>query len=156
MSDWRRDIEDAVQAFSSVAAMAGIPLSAGALTIEYLDAPHRPPSRLPPGMMAVYGFWGDGCWLKIGMAGAKSGARYCSQHYLPGSALSTLAASLVGDPRMASVVGFSPTAAGEWIKHSAHRVNILMPSWQPRELLALLEAFLHLRLRPRYERGALR
>lgn len=149
---WREDIAQGLEAFASVAALAGSPLPADALRVEYLDAPHKPPSRLPAGSMAVYGFWGDGCWLKIGMAGAKSQARFCSQHYRAGSALSTLAGSLVGDPRMAALAGFDATDAGEWIRSATHRVNIFLPSSQPRELLALLEAFLHLRLRPRYER----
>ncbi|BCS32691.1 hypothetical protein TBR22_A19130 [Luteitalea sp. TBR-22] len=102
--------------------------------------------------MAVYGFWGHGRWLKVGIAGPKSGARFCSQHYRAGSAPSTLAASLAADPEMAAIAGFDPADAGAWIKSATHRVNILMPTSEPRELLALLEAFLHLRLRPRYER----
>ncbi|WP_239492727.1 hypothetical protein [Luteitalea sp. TBR-22] len=53
---------------------------------------------------------------------------------------------------MAAIAGFDPADAGAWIKSATHRVNILMPTSEPRELLALLEAFLHLRLRPRYER----
>ena len=114
-------------------------------------APQRPPARLPVGRMAVYGFWGDGVWLKIGKAGPNSNARYTSQHYNPGSAQSTLAASLAGDSHMLTVAGFDPHTPGAWIKASAHRVNILLPSQRRKELLSLLEAFLHLRWKPRYE-----
>jgi hypothetical protein len=101
--------------------------------------------------MAVYGFWGDGEWLKIGKAGPKSGPRYTSQHYNPDSAQSTLAKSLTNDPHMLTVAGFDPKAVGDWIKSATLRVNILLPTTRPPELLLLLEAFLHARLRPRYE-----
>jgi hypothetical protein len=106
---------------------------------------------MPAGKMAFYGFWSSGHWLKIGKAAANSGARYSSQHYNAGSALSTLAGSLVKDPTMLTVAVFDPNAPGLWITATAHRVNILIPSHRRRELLSLLEEFLHLRLRPRYE-----
>ncbi|MEI9418090.1 hypothetical protein [Mesorhizobium sp. Cs1321R2N1] len=102
--------------------------------------------------MAIYGFWADGRWLKIGKVGANSHARYASQHYNPGSAPSTLAASLCGDEAMGAITGFDAALPGIWIKEHACRVNILMATDKPKEMLSLLEAFLHLRLRPRYER----
>ncbi len=101
--------------------------------------------------MAVYGFWGHGSWLKIGKAGAKTKARYTSQHYNPESAQSTLARSLMEDGRMKSCKDFNPEHPGEWIKASTHRVNILLDVKHGMELLSLLEVFLHARLKPRYE-----
>jgi len=101
--------------------------------------------------MAVYGFWNDGIWLKLGKAGPKSQARYTSQHYNKGNAQSTLAGSLTNDPQMRVVAGFDLQNPGAWIKVSTCRVNILLPSQRRKELLSLLEAFLHVRLRPRYE-----
>ena len=151
MTNWREEIEDAVNSFLRVAELACNPISRNEIEIEYLAAPHRPPTRLPANRMAVYGFWGDGAWLKIGKAGPKSNARYTSQHYNPGSAQSTLAGSLMNDPRMLTVDGFDPKAVGDWVKIATHRVNILLPSHRRKELMALLEAFLHLRLSPRYE-----
>ena len=151
MSDWRADTESARTAFVTVAKLAGNPISPGEISIEYLPAPHRPPSRLPTGKMAVYGFWGDGVWLKIGKAGPNSNARYTSQHYDAGSARSTLAGSLRATRTCSRSPVSIPTAPGDWIKAATHRVNILLPSQRPDELLLLLEAFLHLRLRPRYE-----
>ena len=151
MNSWREDIETAVAAFLKVADLAGDAISRADLVIEYLAAPHRPPTRLPAGKMGAYGFWGDGGWLKVGKVGPNSSARYTSQHYSPGSAGSTLAGSLAADPRMLGLSGFDQRAPGAWIKSSAHRVNILMPASRRPELLSLLEAFLHLRLRPRYE-----
>jgi len=151
MTNWREEVENALTAFTTVAALAGDPIFRDEIEVEYLSAPHRPPTRLPANRMAVYGFCGDGAWLKIGRAGPNSKARYTSQHYNAGSAQSTLAESLSNDPHMLTVEGFEPKAAGDWIKTATHRVNILLPSQRRKELIALLEAFLHLRLRPRFE-----
>ena len=148
---WQRDIEEALDAFIAIAELGGVVLRRNDLRVEYLVAPHRPPSRIPAGKMAVYAFWGDGCWLKVGKVGPNSHARYAAQHYSAGSALSTLAGSLLRCPKMGKQASFDPTQAGAWIKSNTHRVNVLIDASQPRELLSLLEAFLHLRLRPRYE-----
>ncbi len=150
MSDWRQDIEDSVDAFLTVAELAGDPIARAEIEVDFRAAPHRPGS-LPKGKMAIYGFWGDGAWLKIGKAGAKSGARYTSHHYAPGRSLSSLAKSLVADPHMRTVEGFDPQSPGDWLRQHTNRVNILLPATRRPELLSLLEAFLHLRLRPRYE-----
>lgn len=152
MSTWKEEMDSALRAFELAAELAGHKVHHDEWKTEYLDAPHQPPRSFPKGLMAIYGFWGDGHWLKIGMAGAKSQARYTSQHYLPGSAPSTLAASLAKDARMAAIVGFDSVAPGAWIKEACHRVNILLPVSHGRPLLALLEAFLHVRLSPRHER----
>jgi hypothetical protein len=151
MTSWREDVETGLIAFLTVAELAGDPIARGDLTIEYHDAPHRPPKQQPAGTMGVYGFWGDGRWLKIGKAGPQSGARYTSQHYNLGSAQSTLAGSLANDPHMLTIAEFDSQAPGTWIKAATHRINILMPASRQPALLSLLEAFLHLRLRPRYE-----
>jgi hypothetical protein len=150
MSSWSDDIESAISAFIDVAELAGDPIARADVVIEYLPAPHRPPPRLPEGWMAVYGFWSADVWLKIGKAGTKSGPRYVSHHYHL-SAPSTLAKSLASDAGMRTVPGFDPLTPGEWIRSSTSRVNILLPETRAPELLSLLEAFLHLRLRPRYE-----
>jgi len=151
VSVWSGEIAEALAAFVTVADLAGAPIARGEIETEFLAAPHRPPAFLPAGKMAVYGFWWNGIWLKIGKAGPKSSARYTSQHYSLHSAQSTLAKSLAKDPDMLTVAAFDPRNPGPWIKRSTHRVNILLPSERPKELLSLLEAFLHLRLRPRYE-----
>jgi hypothetical protein len=151
MTDWCDEVKSALTSFVAVAKLAGDPISEAEMEIEYLKAPHRPPTRLPAGKMAIYGFWGDGGWLKIGKAGPNSAARYTSQHYNLRSTPSTLAKSLASDPHMRTVKGFDQQDPGVWIKANTHRVNILLPSQRPREFLALMEAFLHLRLRPRYE-----
>ena len=150
MVDWQDEIKSAIADFTDVAALAGERIALSDLKLEYLEAPHRPPTRLPPGYMAIYGFWGDGEWLKVGKAGPKSNARYTSMHYT-GNAPSTLLGSLMADPHMLRVSGFDPRTPRVWIETACHRVNILVPARMSRELLSLLEAFLHVRLRPRYE-----
>jgi hypothetical protein len=151
MSDWRTEIDDAIKDFISVAELAHVKLNLDDFQTDYLKAPHRPPSSLPDGKMAIYGFWLDGKWLKIGMAGPKSNARYTSQHYRPNSARSTLAKSLLNDHDVCNGK-MQPENIGDWIKNNTSRVNILVDRKHGMMLLALLEAFLHLRLRPCYER----
>lgn len=148
---WSRQITDALSDFQVESELAGNPVTFGAEQVEFCAAPHRQPPTLPKGMMAVYGFWRNGEWLKIGMVGPKSNARYTSQHYNPGSARSTLAGSLQKDERMVGIPGFDPSNPGLWIKSATSRVNILLPSESGKGLLASLEAFLHERLKPRYE-----
>ena len=151
MNDWRQEVDSALDLFVTVAELASDPIARVEIVVEYLEAPHRQPTHLPAGYMAVYRFRGDGGWLKIGKAGPNSKARFTSQHYNAGNAPSTLAASLAKDSRMRTVADFDPDAPGAWIKRFTHRVNILVPSGRSPEFLSLLEAFLHLRLRPRYE-----
>lgn len=151
-SIWHMEVSEAIDAFVKTAALARLMLAPSDLEVEFLPAPHKQPSNLRHGTMAVYGFWSDGHWLKIGKAGTNSAARFTSQHYNPNSAKSTLARSLQNDSRMIGCEGFDPKVPGDWIRASTHRVNIYLSSEQPKEALSFLEAFLHLRLRPRYER----
>lgn len=152
MSDWRTEIDGAIKDFINVAELAHMRLNLDDFEIEYLEAPHTPPSKLPDGKIAVYGFWLEGKWLKIGMVGPKSKARYIYQHYSPNAARSTLAKSILNDIDNDMWIGkVQPENIGDWIKENANRVNILLDSEHDMILLALLEAFLHVRLRPLYE-----
>jgi hypothetical protein len=152
MKDWRKEMESALEAFITVAERAGEPISRDELQVDFIPAPHKQPSSLPTGKMAVYAFWANDEWLKIGQVGAKSAARYISQHYNANSSMSNLAKSLANDIRMRDILGFDNQNPGQWVKTSTCRVNILMPSNRRPELLSLLEVFLHARLKPRYER----
>lgn len=154
MTDWKADVTNAMADFEAVMKLAGLFLRPDDWQLEFRESPHQPPPRFPSGRMAIYAFWGDGGWLKVGMAGAKSQARYTSQHYQVGRAPSSLAASLVADVRLARRTEFDPADPGRWIMASCHRVNILIDAGHGRPVLALLEAFLHVRLRPRYENKA--
>lgn len=151
MSEWRTEIIGAIEDFLSAAEIAGKKLNHSDFEIEYLEAPHRSPSNLPKGKMAIYGFWYDGKWLKIGRVGPKSNARYTNQHYNPNGGRSTLAKSLLNDSSIWNG-RVQPENIGEWIKNNTNRVNILLDSKHGLILLAFLEAFLHLRSEPRYER----
>lgn len=150
MSDWRGQMEAALADFLAVSQLAEDELAPDALEVQYHTAPHRP-SGLPSGKMAVYAFWGDGEWLKIGKAGAKSDARFRSQHYAVGRAKSSLANSLCADEAFVRRTGISPATCGDWIKTNTHRCNVLLEGRAPKSRMSLLEAFLHHRLRPRYE-----
>lgn len=149
MGDWRSEIEEALDDFGRGSEVMLLAFDGPDLEVEYLPAPHEP-KALPPGRIAVYAFWGDGDWLKIGKAGERSGARFASHHYNM-SAPSTLARSLAGDRRMAGVPGFDPADPGTWIRSSTCRVNILMSATRDPLYLSFLEAYLHMRLQPRYE-----
>ena len=135
MSNWRDDIEESLAAFKTIADLARVPLGDRQLIVEYCEARHEQPRRLPSDMRAVYGFWGLEQWLKIGKAGPKSNARYTSQHYT-GSAISTLSGSISRDSRMRNVPGLNPDAPGEWIKACTNRVNILIAVTAPSALPA--------------------
>lgn len=151
MGTWQLEIVAACDDFVKVAQLGGVAIRDGDLQLEFLTAPHRPPSRIPAGTMAVYAFWGDGCWLKIGKVGPNSHARYSSQHYLSGSAPSTLAGSLSKCRLIYDNPSFDSGNIGGWIKQHTCRANLLLQTKHPREVLSLLEVFLHVRLRPRYE-----
>ena len=150
--DWRDAILSAVKDFSVVSQLAGQDVVVGSEDIEFLPAPHAPRS-LPIGRMAVYGFWFNGQWLKIGQAGPNSNARYTYQHYSD-SAGSTLLKSLRKDPEMRAIARLGDNVTSEWaewIKRETSRANVLLPSTRSKSLLSLLESFLHVRLNPRYE-----
>jgi hypothetical protein len=143
--------EQQLEDFRVVAKIAGVDLDADAIRIERLPAPHKPPSRLPSKMMAVYVFSLGSEVLKVGKVGPKSHARYTSQHYNPRSALSTLAASMLKDASVFGADKTDETNIGDWIRTRMDRVNFLLDeSYGPR-LLGLLESFLQCRLQPRYE-----
>ena len=137
--------------FIVVAKLAGTSISKDEFEIEVLKKPHNAPSRLPRGKMAVYVFCTDDVTLKVGKVGPKSSARYVSQHYNPGSAKSTLAASLLSDAEVVARHGLTPGNISNWIKANTHRVNFLLDCDEPMGLLSLLEAFAQCRLRPVYE-----
>ena len=150
LSDWQDEIREAVDALIGVAKLAGVSLESSQIQVLPMKFPHKPPSSLPPGKMAIYAFHDQKEWLKIGIAGPESGPRYVSHHYNL-SANSSLSKSLVNDTRMQLVETFDAMAPGKWVKATCNRVNILIPTEVGRDVLALFEAFLHVRLKPRYE-----
>ena len=137
--------------FVTVARLAGVTLATEDIRIEALPAPHASPTRLPAETMAVYVFTHGSDVLKVGKVGPKSQARYTSQHYIPGSAKSTLAASMIADAERLGLGEADMAEIGSWIRGEVDRVNILLPARLGVPVLTLLESFLQCRLRPRYE-----
>lgn len=142
---------DVLADFATVARLAGVSLKPGDISVEELSAPHSPPTRLPAGQMAVYVFSLGAEVLKVGKAGPKSPARYTSQHYNPGGARSTLAASMIADAEHIGLDEADRAEIGNWIRTNVDRVNILLPVSHGIPVLTLLETFLQCRLLPRYE-----
>jgi|SRR5579862_382723 len=100
------DLSRMLDEFREAAERVGLLSHAVVLTPEHLAAPHRPPSRLQPHSTAVYVFSlsaaygatvpaGPNRVIKVGKVGTNSAARFCSQHYLPHSAGSNVAKSLL-------------------------------------------------------------
>jgi hypothetical protein len=137
--------------FANVARLAGVTLATDDIRIETLPAPHASPTQLPTGQMAVYVFTHGADVLKVGKMGPKSQPRYTSQHYNPGSAQSTLAASVIADAERLGLGEADMEEIGNWIRANVDRVNILLPTQLGVPVLTLLESFLQCRLRPRYE-----
>lgn len=145
------DAKAVIEDFLRVAALAGARLDESQIEVETLKAPHRPPSCLPAGNMAVYVFSYGDTVLKVGKAGPNSGARYISQHYNASSAPSTLAASLIKGGGEIGIAGLTVESARDWIKKNTDRTNFLVKNECGMPVLTLLEAFLQCRLRPRFE-----
>lgn len=155
-------IQQAVDEFCDWAKDYGLGSARAEIRTESLGRPHRP-TPLPSGWQGVYCFRYGGVWLKIGMAGPKSGARWLSQHYNPGSAMSTLAFSLIRyghfgsreDDRLPELKGelaaVRPNEIGDWIKHNTERVNVLIRAETGKAGLVRLEAIAHRLLDPVFE-----
>ena len=143
--------EAVIEDFKEAAKLAGVQLATSDIEIEKMPAPHVPPSRLPPGKMAVYVFSQDAAFLKVGKVGPKSQARYTSQHYNPRSAMSTLAASILADKKRPDLAKVDESNVGDWIKSHVDRVNFLLEEHHGVHVLTLLESFLQCRLKPKYE-----
>ncbi|WP_068783345.1 hypothetical protein [Paenibacillus phocaensis] len=111
--------------------------------------PHKT-STLPKDRMAIYSFIYQDRFLKIGKAGPSSNARFNSQHYDPKSSQSNLAKSLLADPKLIEL-NLDVTTIKEWIKTNTRRIDFLIDATLGIFVLNLIEAFLHLKYRPKYE-----
>lgn len=147
--DW--DSEKIWEDFLVVADLAGIKVPWEAIRIESLTMPHKPPSSLPKGKMAVYVFSDRERVLKVGKVGRRSQARYTSQHYNAGSAPSTLAASILKDEYAVKKYGVNEGNVSDWIKQNTDRVNFILDADLGVRVLTLLEAFVQCRLEPTFE-----
>ena len=140
-----------IEDFRRVAEIAGVKIAPNALLIERLPAPHKPPSSLPRGKLAVYVFEWKGQCLKVGKVGSNSQPRYTSQHYNPSISNSNLAKSVLAGRDELGISGVSESNVGTWIKTNVDRTNYLLDAECGIPVLTLLEPFLQCRLRPRFE-----
>ena len=136
--------------FVKTAALANLNIARADIDVTVLPMPHRPPSSLPTGRLGVYVFmYGERC-LKVGKAGPKSQARFCSQHYGT-NAPSTLAKSLLKSHVSLGISELDPTRVKAWICENTTRINFLMPAAHGIFALSLLESFIQCRLSPEFE-----
>ncbi|MDR2558676.1 MAG: hypothetical protein LBC86_03915 [Oscillospiraceae bacterium] len=127
------------------------PIKEGQYYIQDLGVPHRS-KTLPQGKMAIYTFVHNGQFLKIGKVGKNSNARFSSQHYNPGSAMSTLSKSILRDPSMKNH-GLNHANIKPWMKQNLHRIDIIIDAGLGNEFLARIEDVMHYMFNPKYEGG---
>lgn len=133
----------------SVITLLGKTVDPSKYTVIDRGLPHTPKS-LELGTMGVYTFLYDDKFLKIGKAGPSSNARLLSQHYNPGSAMSTLAASILTDDGMASL-SITEANFGNRIKQNCRRIDIILDADLGVFTLELVEEILHYKYEPKYE-----
>lgn len=143
------ELRAALRDFLQAAQLAGIALSEDLFDVTILTPPHKAGTQ-PRGSIALYAFHHDSKWLKIGIVGAKSAARFYSHHYHPARSVSSLAKSIMLDST--ANAGLTDDTVGEWIRNHCTRINIIMPEKVGMPVLRLLEAFFHVRFSPIYER----
>jgi hypothetical protein len=120
--------------------------------IEFRYCAEHRIGTLEKGRSFVYIFYQPAgrSFLKIGKAGPKSQPRIY-QHYHPDSSQSNLAASLLADPEYAQKIKPASDVA-DWIRANTRLFLLILPD-DDRFLRNLLEAFLHLKLKPVFEKG---
>ena len=145
------DVAAIVADFAKVAALAGISIPASDIDVVTQWEPHSPPCSLPRGKLAVYVFMFRERCLKVGKAGPKSPARYCSQHYTANGAPSTLAKSIIKSQASMGLNGLDESNVKAWICQHTDRVNFHLPERYGIFVAGLLEAFIQCRLKPEFE-----
>lgn len=145
---------------ATLAEQEGCKLSPNEVGVEWLPAPHRPPSSLPINKQGIYCFFFGPICLKVGKAGPRSSARYTSQHYGP-NAPSTLSKAIIkGKNRLLALVsgeariGLQTNDAkliGQWLKTYTGRLNVLIPAGAGPRVLSLIEIALQHRFQPIFE-----
>lgn len=152
----RQELEAAVKAalrdFRRCLAAASVETPPPELAYE-LDIrwpPHRAPGALRGRGAVCSFFWPErGEFLKVGKAGSGTEPRYRYQHY-GDKAGSTLFKDLRANCRELGVP-CEDEALRDWMHENLARADILLAPGYDELVLSLLEAFLHLRWRPRYE-----
>lgn len=143
------DLNELGRRVSNVIELAGVQVEEGQIRMIDKGVPHKP-SSLPKGAVGVYLFFYQDECLKVGKSGSKSNARFLSQHYNPESSQSNLAKSILLDNKF-SDHQLSSENVGDWMKSNLRRIDFLIDESLGIFVPNLVEAFLHLRLKPRYE-----
>ena len=142
-------MKNIIRDFVRAAQLADTQISESQIYVQDLGCPHGP-KGLPKGKMAIYVFQFKGHFLKIGKAGPNSDARFRSQPYNPNSSQSNLAKSILNDPEM-NHYNLDTENIKNWIKNNIARVDIILDESLGIFVLNFLEAFLHCKLKPKYE-----
>jgi hypothetical protein len=127
---------------------------------ELLKAPHDNPD-MPPAKCAVYVFSlasvakcpaGANRVLKVGRVGQNSNARFKHQHYRPGSANSTLSASIKNNPILWKYLGVGEKVQdfGKWLRENTDRDHFFIDA-ACQEVQSALEVYLKGVLGPVFE-----
>jgi len=117
------------------------------VVLEFDSAPHPRPSPLR-NQVAVYLFFKDDVWLKVGMATYP--ARFTSQHYGTGRSSSSIAKDIWRCREEFEYYG-EEAEIDTWLCENLGRVNIRVPEEYGDRFVKYLEAFLHFHLQPRFE-----
>ncbi len=108
---------------------------------------------LEDGYMAVYTFALGDKWLKVGQVSKNSNQRYKYDHYKTDKG-STLARSLINDPKMVKDYSLDKSNVRDWIKNHCDRYDVWIDSTRfsnPTIVLNFVEGLLQYNLNPRYE-----
>ena len=145
--DYKKEISDLIVSSSK---LTGKLITTSDFEIAYQGLNHKPKS-LPKGKVAVYTFLYNGQFLKIGQTSYN--ARYQSHHYHTKSGRSTLANSLVNDPKMPTV---NTNNVNSWIKNNCERYDVLIDankfSKDIKFVLNFIEGLLQYKYNPKYEK----
>lgn len=117
------------------------------LQLEFEDGPHTRPTPLQ-NARGVYLFFRDQEWLRIGQTGYSP--RFTSQHYGTRRAGSTFAKDIWVN-RIEFGFDGAEQDIGDWILDNFGRANVRLPGEENDAASRMLEAFLHLHLKPRFE-----
>jgi hypothetical protein len=117
------------------------------LVTQFQSGPHIRPSPLK-NERGVYLFFQNQVWLRIGQTGYSP--RFTSQHYGTKRAGSTFAADIWANRLEFGFAG-DETQIGTWIMGNFGRANVRISNDPDGFISRLLEAYLHLHLKPRFE-----
>ncbi|MBN8571316.1 MAG: hypothetical protein J0M18_16970 [Ignavibacteria bacterium] len=144
-------MDQLVDDFIKVCNLSNIKLEKDELIIESIsDETSHKCKKLPDNCMAIYIFKTKNEYLKVGKVGPKSRARYLHHHYNPKSSGSNLAKSILKDSSFISDFEAIKDVKN-WIIRNTIRTNIIVKANKGSLFLNLFEAFLHCRLKPKYE-----